>query len=95
MTVMKDVSKIMREKVDFLNRARRAYEQEDKEIISNFEYDRLYDELKRLEEETGIVFSDSPTVNVGYEIVSQLPKEQHSEPVLSLDKTKEPAALSL
>lgn len=60
MTVMKDVSKIMREKVDFLNRARRAYEQEDKEIISNFEYDRLYDELKRLEEETGIVFSDSP-----------------------------------
>ena len=78
MTVMKDVSKIMREKVDFLNRARRAYEQEDKEIISNFEYDRLYDELKRLEEETGIVFSDSPTVNVGYEIVSQLPKEQHS-----------------
>ena len=54
MTVMKDVSKIIREKVDFLNRARRAYKQEDKEIISNFKYDRLYDELKRLEEKTSL-----------------------------------------
>ena len=63
-------------------------------IMSNREYDRLYDELVRLEEETGIVLSSSPTVNVGYEVVSSLPKKQHPSPMLSLDKTKDPAALA-
>ncbi|MCF0121579.1 MAG: NAD-dependent DNA ligase LigA, partial [Oscillospiraceae bacterium] len=81
-------------RVDFLNEARRAYEQEDREIISNEEYDRLLDELADLEKKTGIVLSNSPTVNVGYEVLSSLPKERHEQPMLSLDKTKEPEALS-
>ena len=57
--------------------------------MSNYEYDRLYDELKELEDELGITLSNSPTVNVGYEVVSELPKERHESPMLSLDKTKE------
>lgn len=77
------------ELTEFLNRAARAYEQEDREIISNFEYDKLYDELKQLEQETGIVMSDSPTVRPGYEVLSELPKIRHESPMLSLDKTKE------
>nr|WP_190324798.1 NAD-dependent DNA ligase LigA [Mediterraneibacter catenae] len=79
----------MRELVDILNRARRAYEQEDKEIMSNYEYDRLYDELFELEKELGTTLAASPTVNVGYEVLSNLPKERHERPMLSLDKTKE------
>ena len=79
----------MRELVDILNRARRAYEQEDKEIMSNYEYDRLYDELLELEKELGTTLAASPTVNVGYEVLSNLPKERHERPMLSLDKTKE------
>lgn len=79
----------MRELVDILNRARRAYEQEDKEIMSNYEYDRLYDELLELEKELGTTLAASPTVNVGYEVLSELPKERHERPMLSLDKTKE------
>ena len=79
----------MRELVDILNRARRAYEQEDKEIMSNYEYDRLYDELLELEKELGTTLAASPTVNVGYEVLSELPKECHERPMLSLDKTKE------
>lgn len=79
----------MRELVDLLNRARRAYEQEDHEIMSNYEYDRLYDELERLEGELGTRLSSSPTVNVGYEVLSELPKERHEQPMLSLDKTKD------
>lgn len=67
----------------------RAYYQEAQEIMSNYEYDRLYDELKELEDELGITLSNSPTVNVGYEVVSELPKERHESPMLSLDKTKE------
>ena len=79
----------MRELVDLLNQARRAYEQENTEIMSNFEYDRLYDELLALEQELGTTLASSPTVNVGYEVLSELPKERHEKPMLSLDKTKE------
>ena len=86
---MEEKMKRMRELVEFLNRARRAYEQEDTEIISNYEYDRLYDELQGLEKELGTTLASSPTVNVGYEVLSELPKERHERPMLSLDKTKE------
>ncbi len=79
----------MRELVDILNKASKAYYAEDTEIMSNFEYDKLYDELVQLEKETGITLSDSPTIHVGYEVVSSLPKEKHPAPMLSLDKTKE------
>ena len=75
--------------VDLLNRASKAYYAEDKEIMSNFEYDKLYDELVALEEETGVVLANSPTVNVGYEAVEELPKEAHETPMLSLGKTKD------
>ena len=86
---MEEKKKRMRELVEFLNRARRAYEQEDTEIISNYEYDRLYDELQSLEKELGTTLASSPTVNVGYEVLSELPKERHERPMLSLDKTKD------
>lgn len=79
----------MKELVSLLNKASRAYYQEAQEIMSNYEYDRLYDELKDLEDELGITLSNSPTVNVGYKVVSELPKERHESPMLSLDKTKE------
>ena len=79
----------MKELVSLLNKASRAYYQKAQEIMSNYEYDRLYDELKELEDELGITLSNSPTVNVGYEVVSELPKERHESPMLSLDKTKE------
>ena len=75
--------------VDLLNRASKAYYAEDKEIMSNFEYDKLYDELVTLEEETGTVLANSPTINVGYEAVEELPKEAHETPMLSLGKTKD------
>ena len=84
----------MRAKVAVLNDASRAYYQESREIMSNIEYDRLYDELEALEKETGIVLANSPTVNVGYEVLSDLPKETHPSRMLSLDKTKEPEALA-
>lgn len=83
----------MRELVDILNEASRAYYAEDVEIMSNYEYDKLYDELVNLEAETGITLSDSPTVNVGYESVDFLPKEAHEKPMLSLSKTKDRAEL--
>lgn len=83
-----DIDRI-HELVRLLNRARFAYEQDDEEIMSNFEYDKLYDELKELEEKTGTVLNNSPTVNVGYDVVSDLPKKKHDTPMLSLDKTKE------
>lgn len=79
----------MQELVTLLNRAAKAYYQDAQEIMSNLEYDRLYDELTKLEAELGITLSDSPTVNVGYEVLSELPKERHESPMLSLDKTKE------
>ena len=84
----KDVARI-KELTELLNRASKAYYAEDKEIISNYEYDKLYDELAALEEETGIVLSASPTRHVGYEAVDELPKERHERPMLSLGKTKE------
>lgn len=92
-TASDDKMKHMRELVDLLNRARRAYEQDNKEIMSNFEYDRLYDELEALEKELGTTLASSPTVNVGYEVLSELPKERHERPMLSLDKTKDVARL--
>ena len=79
----------MLELVELLNKASRSYYQDAQEIMSNYEYDRLYDELQSLEKELGITLSNSPTVNVGYEVVSELPKERHESPMLSLDKTKE------
>ena len=83
----------IRELVPILNRASQAYYAEDEEIMSNLEYDKLYDELVALEKETGFVLSSSPTVKVGYEAVDYLPKEQHESPMLSLDKTKSREAL--
>ena len=79
----------IRELVDILNEASKAYYAEDAEIMSNYEYDRLYEELRRLEEETGVVSENSPTRRVGYEAVDELPKERHASPMLSLDKTKD------
>lgn len=79
----------IKELVEILNKAGRAYYQESREIMSNFEYDALYDELVSLEQETGMVLANSPTINVGFEVLSELPKETHEKPMLSLDKTKE------
>ena len=75
--------------VDILNEAAKAYYAQDKEIMSNYEYDKLYDELVALEEETGVTLANSPTVQVGYEAVDELPKEAHEMPMLSLGKTKD------
>ena len=81
------------ELVKKLNEASKAYYQDAAEIMSNFEYDTLYDELVALEKETGVVLASSPTVNVGYEVLTELPKERHEKPMLSLDKTKDVQAL--
>ncbi|MDE7020318.1 MAG: NAD-dependent DNA ligase LigA, partial [Lachnospiraceae bacterium] len=78
----------MKELVTRLNQASEAYYAEDSEIMSNYEYDRLYDELTELERGTGVILSNSPTVRVGYEAVDDLPKERHEKPMLSLGKTK-------
>lgn len=83
----------MKELVEVLNEASKAYYQEDREVMSNLEYDRLYDELLSLESETNTVLSNSPTIHVGYEVLSELPKEAHESPMLSLDKTKDSDAL--
>ena len=79
----------MKELVETLNQASKAYYQEDRELMSNQEYDSLYDQLEQLEKETGTVLTNSPTVRVGYEAVNELPKEEHPSPMLSLDKTKD------
>jgi DNA ligase (NAD+) len=79
----------MKELIEILRAASKAYYAQDKEIMSNYEYDRLYDELSELEESTGMVLTGSPTVSVGYEAVDELPKEAHESPMLSLGKTKE------
>ena len=84
----------IKELVKCLNDAARAYYQEDRELMSNREYDALYDELTALEKETGITLANSPTVHVGYEVVSELEKQVHPAPMLSLDKTKEVDALA-
>ena len=83
----------IKELISILNKASKAYYQQDKEIISDFEYDKLYDELIELENKTGIIYSNSPTQNVGYEILSNLKKIKHETKMLSLDKTKEIPAL--
>ena len=83
----------MQELVELLNRAAKAYYQDADEIMSNYEYDALYDELQALEAQTGVTLSSSPTVNVGYEVLSELPKERHPSPMLSLDKTKDVVGL--
>ena len=85
---MEDRIQRMKELVSILRQAGKAYYQESREIMSNFEYDKLYDELSSLEQETGIIMSGSPTQKVGYEVLSELPKETHDSPMLSLDKTK-------
>ena len=79
----------MKELVGLLNKASESYYAKDEEIMSNYEYDKLYDELVALEAETGIVLANSPTVNVGFESVDELPKERHAQPMLSLSKTKD------
>lgn len=78
----------MKELISTLNSASKAYYAQDMEIMSNYEYDRLYDELMALEEETGVTLSNSPTQHVGYEAIDELPKERHEKPMLSLGKTK-------
>ena len=83
----------MKELIDLLTKASKAYYAEDREIMSNYEYDKLYDELQSLEETTGTVLAGSPTVSIGYEAVDELPKEAHESPMLSLDKTKDREAL--
>ena len=86
---MEEKKERMKELAGLLNQAARTYYQEAREIMSNFEYDRLYDELEALERETGVILSGSPTLRVGYEVLSELPKERHERPMLSLDKTKD------
>ena len=81
--------KRMKELIPLLTQASRAYYQEDRELMSNYEYDKLYDELLKLEAETGITLAGSPTTMVGYEALEELPKEAHEKPMLSLDKTKD------
>ena len=83
----------MKELIALLTEAGKAYYQEDREIMSNYEYDKLYDELVQLEKDTGITLAGSPTVEVGYEALDELPKEAHESPMLSLDKTKDREAL--
>lgn len=84
-----DSMKRMKELIPLLTKASRAYYQEDRELMSNYEYDKLYDELVKLEAETGITLAGSPTTMVGYEALEELPKEAHEKPMLSLDKTKD------
>ena len=85
---MEDKIKRIRELIRIINEAGKAYYQEDREIMSNYEYDALYDELSALEKETGVVLAGSPTQSVGYQVLGELPKEAHESPMLSLNKTK-------
>ena len=94
MTDIRDKKERMKELVAVLDDAARSYYRDNEEIMSNFEYDRSYDELCALEEETGIVLAGSPTRRVGYEVMEELPKETHESPMLSLDKTKDPERLA-
>lgn len=86
---MEQKKKRMQELIAILNEAGKTYYQEATEIMSNLQYDKLYDELVALEEELGVTLANSPTINVGYEVLSELPKERHEKPMLSLDKTKD------
>lgn len=87
------MTKRMQELVELLNEASKAYYQDAEEIMSNYEYDTLYEELEQLEKDLDMVMSNSPTQNVGYEVLSELPKERHESPMLSLDKTKDVESL--
>ena len=87
--IMENSLQRMKELVEKLDQAAKTYYQEDREIMSNQEYDSLYDQLEQLEKENGTVLTNSPTVRVGYEAVNELPKEEHPSPMLSLDKTKD------
>ena len=89
-----DQKKHMQDLVQQLNKAAAVYYQGTDEIMSNYDYDCLYDELAALEKETGIILAGSPTQRVGYEVLSELPKETHAVPMLSLDKTKDVDALT-
>ena len=91
---MEEKQNRMRELVARLNEAAKAYYQQNTELMSNLEYDALYEQLEALEKETGIVLNNSPTVRVGYELLSELEREEHQTPMLSLDKTKDAAALA-
>ena len=86
---MKDVKQQMRDLIDTLDRAGKAYYTQGQEIMSNFQYDQLYDELQQLEENSGIILSGSPTQQVGHQVLSSLPKERHPSRMLSLAKTKD------
>ena len=90
---MEDIRKRIDELTAQLNEAARAYYDDASEIMTNYEYDELYDELLRLEAESGYVPEDSPSQNVGYTVQSELPKERHARRMLSLDKTKDREAL--
>ncbi len=90
---MEDTLQLMKEKVKILREAAMAYYLENREIMPNIEYDKLYDELLELEARTGVILSNSPTIHVGFELATDLPKEAHEKPMLSLDKTKDKAAL--
>ena len=94
MNKIEEKKKHQKELTEKLNAASRAYYQEAREIMSNYEYDALYDELAALEQETGTTMAGSPTAHVGYEVLSELPKERHESPMLSLDKTKDRNALA-
>jgi len=93
MNKIEEMKMRQKELTEKLNAAGRAYYQEARELMSNYEYDALYDELAALEKETGTVLAGSPTMHVGYEVLSELPKERHERPMLSLDKTKDREAL--
>ena len=82
------IRKRMTELVETLNKASQAYYAQDREIMSDFQYDKLYDELQELEKKTGVILANSPSIHVGYEAVEELPKERHEKPMLSLAKTK-------
>ena len=88
-----DIKERMKSLIDKLNEAARAYYSDEKEIMTNLEYDTLYDELVSMEKESGIILSGSPTQRVGYEVISELPKVRHASPMKSLDKTKDIEAL--
>ena len=83
----------MKELAEQLNAASRAYYAQDREVMSNYTYDKLYEELEGLEKKTGVILANSPTLRVGYEAVEELPKELHPGPMLSLDKTKDRESL--
>lgn len=91
---MADTVKEMKDLAETLNHAAKVYYRGQDEVMSNFEYDQMYDRLVQLEKETGVILAGSPTQKVGYEVLSELPKERHQSQMLSLDKTKEVAGLS-